>query len=103
MLAALAAGIPLSIWGALYPQNTWLQVGPVIALASAGMGARRWPISNGQACGCAFLLLHLVGAVVLFLCALSAMGHRGYRRDAGHPSQYVRPAGISALVFWRRR
>ncbi|NBC35923.1 DUF2238 domain-containing protein [Novosphingobium sp. FSY-8] len=64
MLVALAAGIPLSIQGALYPQNTWLQVGPVIAALPVFLWAlRRCPVSDAAAGGaCVFLLLHLVAA-----------------------------------------
>lgn len=64
MLAAIAAAIPLSAWGALYPTNTWLQVGPVaLALPLAYGALRRWPISNVSAgCVAAFILLHLFAA-----------------------------------------
>lgn len=64
MLAAIIAAMPLSIWAAIYPTNTWLQVGPV-ALAAVFVPAllRRWPISNGVAgCVTAFILLHLFAA-----------------------------------------
>ncbi|WP_026092081.1 DUF2238 domain-containing protein [Porphyrobacter sp. AAP82] len=64
MLAAVALGIPLSAWGALYPSNTWLQVGPVAAgLPFAWRALARSPISNASAgCIAAFVLLHLVAA-----------------------------------------
>lgn len=64
MLAVIAAAIPLSAWGALYPTNTWLQVGPVaLALPLAYWALRRWPISNVSAgCVAAFILLHLFAA-----------------------------------------
>lgn len=64
MLAAVALGIPLSAWGALYPGNTWLQVGPVaIALPFAWRTLGRFPISNASAaCITAFVLLHLFAA-----------------------------------------
>jgi putative membrane protein len=64
MLAAVALGVPLSAWGALYPSNTWLQVGPVAAgLPFAGRALRRAPISNASAaCITAFMLLHLFAA-----------------------------------------
>jgi putative membrane protein len=64
MLAAVALGIPLSAWGALYPGNTWLQVGPVAAaLPFAWAALRRSPISNVSAgCITAFVLLHLLAA-----------------------------------------
>ncbi len=64
MLSAIAAAIPLSAWGALYPTNTWLQVGPIaLALPLAYWALRRWPISNVSAgCVAAFILLHLFAA-----------------------------------------
>lgn len=64
MLAAVALGVPLSAWGALYPSNTWLQVGPVAAgLPFAWRTLRRAPISNSSAaCIAAFVLLHLFAA-----------------------------------------
>ncbi|MDP3906783.1 DUF2238 domain-containing protein [Novosphingobium sp.] len=64
MLGAVALGIPLSIIGALYPANTWLQVGPVaLLLPLAVIGLRRWPLSNRTAgCLTAFVLLHLLAA-----------------------------------------
>ena len=64
MLVAIVIGMVLSCWGALYPQNTWLQVGPVgFALPLAYWALVRWPLSN-RAAGCltAFVLLHLVAA-----------------------------------------
>ncbi|MCZ8136432.1 MAG: DUF2238 domain-containing protein [Porphyrobacter sp.] len=64
MLAAVALGVPLSAWGALYPGNTWLQVGPVaLGLPLAWRTLRRSPISNLSAgCMTAFVLLHLLAA-----------------------------------------
>ena len=64
MLLAIAIGSGLSGWGALYPQNTWLQVGPVLlGLPAAAWALRRWPISNRAAGMVAtFILLHLVAA-----------------------------------------
>lgn len=64
MLAVVALGIPLSVWGAVYPTNTWLQVGPVALLLPLAFWAlRRWPISNLSAgCVAAFVLLHLFAA-----------------------------------------
>lgn len=64
MLAAVALAIPLSGWGALYPTNTWLQVGPVaLLLPLAYWALRRWAISNLSAgCVAAFILLHLFAA-----------------------------------------
>lgn len=64
MLGAVALGIPLSAWGALYPANTWLQIGPVAAaLPFAWAALRRVPISNASAaCITAFVLLHQFAA-----------------------------------------
>jgi putative membrane protein len=64
MLAAVAMGVPLSAWGAIYPTNTWLQVGPVaLLLPLAYWALRRWPISHASAaCMAAFVLLHLFAA-----------------------------------------
>ena len=64
MIAAIALAIPLSAIGALYPQNTWLQVGPIALLLPAAWWAlRRYPISNAAAgCLAAFVLLHLFAA-----------------------------------------
>lgn len=64
MLAEVTLGIPLSAWGALYPTNTWLQVGPVaVALPFAWRALARSPISNASAgCITAFVLLHLFAA-----------------------------------------
>jgi putative membrane protein len=64
MLVALAIGSLLSGWGAIYPSNTWLQVGPVLlTLPLAVWALQRWPLSN-RAAGLitAFLLLHLLAA-----------------------------------------
>lgn len=64
MFTAVMLGIPLSAWGALYPSNTWLQVGPVAAgLPFAWRALRRAPISDASAaCMTAFVLLHLLAA-----------------------------------------
>lgn len=64
MLAAVALGVPLSAWGAIYPTNTWLQVGPVaLLLPLAYWALQRWPISDASAaCMAAFVLLHLFAA-----------------------------------------
>lgn len=64
LLAMIALGVPLSAIGALYPGNTWLQVGPVaVGLPLAWLALRRWPVSNGAAlCLAAFVLLHLFAA-----------------------------------------
>lgn len=64
LLVAVALGIPASAIGALYPGNTWLQVGPVAILLPVAIWAlRRWPVSNAAAaCIAAFVLLHLFAA-----------------------------------------
>ena len=64
LIALVLIGIPLSAWGAVYPPNTWLQVGPVgLAVLAAIPALKRWPISNGSAsCIAAFFLLHLFAA-----------------------------------------
>lgn len=64
MVAAIAVAIPLSAIGALYPSNTWLQVGPVALLLPAAWWAlQRYPISDAAAgCLTAFVLLHLFAA-----------------------------------------
>lgn len=64
MVAGIALAIPLSAFGALYPSNTWLQVGPVALLLPAAWWAlRRYPISDAAAgCLAAFVLLHLFAA-----------------------------------------
>jgi putative membrane protein len=64
MLLALAIAALLSGGSAIYPQNTWLQVGPVLlGLPLAAWALRRWPISNrAAALLTAFILLHLVAA-----------------------------------------
>jgi len=64
MMAAIAVAIPLSAIGALYPSNTWLQVGPVALLLPAAWWAlQRYPISDAAAgCLTAFVLLHLFAA-----------------------------------------
>lgn len=64
MLALVALGVPLSAWGALYPANTWLQVGPVAVLLPVAYRAlRRAPISDlSAACMTVFVLLHLFAA-----------------------------------------
>ena len=63
-LMAIALGVPLSAIGALYPENTWLQVGPVAAmLPFASWALSRWPLSNSSVvCATCFLLMHLLAA-----------------------------------------
>jgi len=64
MLVAVALGIPFSAIGAIYPTNTWLQVGPVaLLLPLAVLALCRWPIGTRSAgCIAAFVLLHLFAA-----------------------------------------
>jgi putative membrane protein len=64
LIAAIGLGIPASAIGALYPSNTWLQVGPVaLLLPMANWALRRWPLGNASAgCVAAFVLLHLFAA-----------------------------------------
>lgn len=64
LIAAIALGIPASVIGALYPSNTWLQVGPVALLLPLAIWAlRRWPLGNASAgCIASFVLLHLFAA-----------------------------------------
>ncbi|HEX4847509.1 MAG TPA: DUF2238 domain-containing protein, partial [Novosphingobium sp.] len=64
LFALIALAIPLSAFGARYPENTWLQVGPVALLLPAAWWAlRRYPISDAAAgCLAAFVLLHLFAA-----------------------------------------
>jgi len=64
LLLLLALGIPLSAWGALYPENTWLQVGPVaLFLPLAWLSLRRWPMSTASVgCLALFLAVHLLAA-----------------------------------------
>jgi putative membrane protein len=64
MFGAIALGIPSSAIGAIYPSNTWLQVGPVALLLPLAVWAlRRWPISNASAiCITLFVMLHLIAA-----------------------------------------
>ena len=64
MIGVIALGIPASAIGALYPSNTWLQVGPVaLLLPFAIFALRRWPLTNAAAlCIACFVLLHLIAA-----------------------------------------
>jgi putative membrane protein len=64
LLVALALAIPLSSWGALYPRNTWLQLGPcVLVLLAAVPVLRRFPLSTSSLRNIAlFLLLHIIAA-----------------------------------------
>ena len=60
----LLLGSLISAIGAAYPENTWLQVGPVVAVAVAlPWIMRRWELSRvSWACLLLFLLLHLFAA-----------------------------------------
>ncbi len=64
LLALVAICIPISGWGAVYPPNTWLQVGPVgLMLVAAVPALRRWPLSTRSvSLLVGFLLLHLLAA-----------------------------------------
>ena len=64
LIGLVAFGVPLSAWGATYPPNTWLQVGPVaLGLVAAIPMLRRWPLSSASVgCAAMFLMLHLVAA-----------------------------------------
>jgi putative membrane protein len=64
LLAAVLLAIPLSAWGALYPPNTWLQVGPIVLIvAMLWRTLKRHPLSNTSVNWIVgFLLLHLFAA-----------------------------------------
>lgn len=64
ILALVALGVPLSAWGAIYPANTWIQLGPVVLLLPAAyLALRRWPLSNtSAACMATFVILHMFAA-----------------------------------------
>lgn len=64
LLALLAIAVPISGRGAIYPRNTWLQLGPVIfVLAIAIPLLRRFPISSASLRNIfLFLLLHSIAA-----------------------------------------
>ncbi len=64
LLSLLALAIVASGWDALYPQNTWLQLGPcVLVLLGAVPLLRRHPLTTGSiACMIGFLLLHCLAA-----------------------------------------
>jgi putative membrane protein len=64
IFALLALGIPLSGYDATYPENTWLQVGPVaLALALGWWALTRRPLSNLSVAAIGlFVALHLLAA-----------------------------------------
>ncbi len=64
LLALLAVAVMLSGWDALYPRNTWLQLGPCLVLLICAVPLlRRWPISTFSLGNIVlFLLLHTVAA-----------------------------------------
>lgn len=64
LIGLVALSIPLSAWGASYPPNTWLQLGPVVLLLAVMIPLlRRWPLSTASlACIAVFLLLHNLAA-----------------------------------------
>jgi putative membrane protein len=64
LIGLVALSIPLSAWGASYPPNTWLQLGPVLLLLLIAIPLlRRWPLSTASvACIAGFLLLHDLAA-----------------------------------------
>ncbi len=63
-MAVLLGGSLLSAYRAVYPQNTMLQVGPVVLVAlSLPWTMRRWPLAKATwNCGMIFLMLHLFAA-----------------------------------------
>jgi len=64
LLVVLALAIPPSGWGAVYPRNTWLQLGPcILLLALAFPLLRRFPLSTSALRNIIiFLLLHTLAA-----------------------------------------
>ena len=64
LIGLVALSIPLSAWGASYPPNTLLQLGPVVLLLAVTIPLlRRWPLSTASlACVAAFLLVHDLAA-----------------------------------------
>jgi putative membrane protein len=64
LLGLLALAIPLSGWGALYPRNTWLQLGPCVLLLLVALPLlHRFPLSiAGLRNIVLFLLLHVIAA-----------------------------------------
>ena len=64
LLTLLALAIPVSGWGAVYPRNTWLQLGPCILLLAVAVPLlRRFPLSTSALRNIiVFLLLHTLAA-----------------------------------------
>lgn len=64
LIGLVAIGTPLAAWGADYPPNTLLQVGPIaLGLVAAFPMLRRWPLSTASVGYAAmFLMLHLFAA-----------------------------------------
>lgn len=64
LLALLAVAVMVSGWDALYPRNTWLQLGPCLVLLVCAVPLlRRWPISTFSLGNIVlFLLLHTLAA-----------------------------------------
>lgn len=64
LLALLALALPLSAWDALYPRNTWLQLGPCLVLLLVAVPLlRRWPVGTASLRNIVlFLLLHSIAA-----------------------------------------
>ena len=64
LVGLVALSLPLSAWGAVYPPNTLLQLGPVLLTVLVAVPLlSRFPLSNTSvACIAAFLLLHDLAA-----------------------------------------
>ncbi|MGE0776502.1 MAG: DUF2238 domain-containing protein [Sphingomonadaceae bacterium] len=64
LLGLLVLALPLSAWDALYPRNTWLQLGPCLVLLLVAVPLlRRWPVSTASLRNIIlFLLLHSIAA-----------------------------------------
>ena len=64
LLVLLAVAVMVSGWDALYPRNTWLQLGPCLVLLVCAVPLlRRWPISTFSLGNIVlFLLLHTLAA-----------------------------------------
>jgi putative membrane protein len=64
LIALVALSLPLSAWGAVYPPNSLLQLGPVLLVVLVAIPLlTRFPLSTGSvACIASFLLLHDLAA-----------------------------------------